>query len=251
MSNYFVWIGYTDPFQLFSPSHLIALSVLLVFYIGFVVSQKYWPINPKTEPYIRDGVAAIMIIQEITLNIYRVQTNIWSFAESLPVHLCSFSIILGSYMLVTRSKYLFDILYFWSVGAMVALFTPDLTNTDFPTFRFYQFFFSHGIIVFSVLYMFVVHRYMPGKGSLKRTLIFTHLLVPFIAVINYLTGGNYFFIAYTPPTASPIDLLGPWPQYLIWLDLILITVFSLMYLPFVFAAKKKPHLAEPNEADGY
>lgn len=166
-----------------------------------------------------------MILQEITINIYRVQTNIWSFAESLPVHLCSFSIVLGSYMLITKSKYLFDILYFWSAGAMVALFSPDLTNTDFPTFRYYQFFFSHGLIVFSVIYMFVVHGYRPAKGSLKRVLIFTHVLVP--------------FIAYTPPTASPIDLLGPWPQYILWLDLILMSVFSLMYLPFAISLKKK------------
>lgn len=249
MSNLFVWIGYTEPFQLFSISHIIALSVLFAFYVGFIMLQKVRPLAAKWEPFVRNGVAVAMIVQEIFLNIYRVQTNIWSFAESLPVHLCSFSIILGSYMLVTKSKYLFDVLYFWSAGAMVALFTPDLTNTDFPTFRFYQFFFSHGLIIFSVLYMFVVHGYRPAKGSLKRVLIFTHFLVPFIAVINYVTGGNYFFIAYTPPTASPIDLLGPWPQYLIWLDLILISVFSVMYLPFAIDAKRKLRMAEPNEAD--
>lgn len=249
MSKYFMWFGYTEPFQLFSTSHLIALSVLLAFYIGFVISQKYWPMSPKIEPTIRKSIAAILIIQEITLNVYRVQTNTWTFAESLPIHLCSMSVLLGSYMLATKSKYLFDILYFWSVGAMVALLTPNLTNTDFPSFKYYQFFFSHGLIVFSVLYMLVVHRYYPAKGSLKRTLIFTHLLLPFIAVVNYLTGGNYFFIAYTPPTASPIDLLGPWPQYLIWFEVIVISVFSLMYLPFVLRFKKKPLMAEINEAE--
>ncbi len=65
MSKYFMWFGYTEPFQLFSTSHLIALSVLLAFYIGFVISQKYWPISPKIEPTIRKSIAAILIIQEI------------------------------------------------------------------------------------------------------------------------------------------------------------------------------------------
>lgn len=192
MSNLFVWIGYIEPFQIFSKSHIAALLVLMGIYLGIIVLQKIKPISWKFEPYVRVGVAAAMILQEITINIYRVQTNIWSFAESLPVHLCSFSIVLGSYMLITKSKYLFDILYFWSAGAMVALFSPDLTNTDFPTFRYYQFFFSHGLIVFSVIYMFVVHGYRPAKGSLKRVLIFTHVLVPFIAIINFITKAITF-----------------------------------------------------------
>lgn len=44
MSNLFVWIGYTEPFQLFSISHIIALSVLLTFYVGFIMLQKVRPL---------------------------------------------------------------------------------------------------------------------------------------------------------------------------------------------------------------
>ena len=126
---------------MFSKSHIAALLVLMGIYLGFILLQKIKPISRKFEPYVRYGVAAVMILQEITLNIYRVQTNIWSFVESLSVHLCSFSIVLGSYILITKSKYLFDTLYFWSTGTMVALFSSDITNTDFPTFKYYQFIF--------------------------------------------------------------------------------------------------------------
>jgi hypothetical integral membrane protein (TIGR02206 family) len=77
-----------------------------------------------------------------------------------------------------------------------------------------------------------VHHYRPSPISLKRVLVFTHLIVPFIAILNRFTGGNYFFIAHKPETASILDLLGPWPKYLIALDLILISVFTLMYVPF-------------------
>jgi len=238
LSNYFVWIIETEPFQLFSISHLSALFVLVMIFLGFVLLTRKKSISEKQDKFLRIFLGSAMIVQEISLNIFRVQTGIWSLAESLPFHLCSFSIILGSLLYFTKSKFLFDILYYWAAGALVALFTPDLTTTDFPAFRYYQFFLSHGLIVFSVIYFMSIHHYKPGNGSLKRTLIFTHALVPFIAIINYLTGGNYFFIAYTPKTASPIDLLGPWPYYLIGLEIILVSVFSMMYLPFYIKSKK-------------
>ena len=232
MSRFFIWIGYTEPFTLFSRSHLLAMLTLLLFYVALYFASGWIRSSKSVEKYLRVGLALTMILQEITLNVYRVQSGSWSFAESLPFHLCSFSIILGSIMLYKKSAYLFDICYYWSVGALMAILTPDLTNTDFPTFRYYQFFFSHGLIILSVLYMMFVNRYKPSKISLKRTFMFTFGITPLIALLNFFTGGNYFFIAYTPPTASLIDILGPWPLYLIPLSLIVVVVFSTMYLPF-------------------
>jgi uncharacterized membrane protein YwaF len=47
------------------------------------------------------------------------------------------------------------------------------------------------------------------------------------------------FINRTPDTPSIIDALGPWPFYLIWLELILIAVFSLIYLPVFFRHRRE------------
>ena len=66
---------------MFSKSHIATLLVLLGSYMGFFVLQKFKPVSRKFEPYVRVGVAAAIILQEITLNRYRVQTNIWSFAS--------------------------------------------------------------------------------------------------------------------------------------------------------------------------
>lgn len=239
MSKYFIWIGYTETFQLFSTSHLIAISTLIVSYMILFFCSKLIRSNTNFERFLRYFIGSSLILQEIVLNIYRVQSGSWSFAESLPFHLCSFSVILGSILLFKKSQFLFDILYFWSAGALMAILTPDLTNTDFPTFRFYQFFLSHGLILMSVLYMMFVNQFKPSKNAFRKTILFTLSITPFIAVINFFTGGNYFFIAYTPPTASIIDALGPWPFYLVPLSLVTFGIFYLMFIPFKISYSKK------------
>jgi len=51
--------------------------------------------------------------------------------------------------------------------------------------------------------------------------------------LNMLLGSNYMYLAHKPATASAIDFLGPWPLYLLWLELIALALFLLMALPFV------------------
>lgn len=233
MPSLFLWIVETEPFRLFSVSHLAALAVTAATLAGGTAAAKLLlRVDTSAERAFRLSIAAALLLQEILLNINKSQAGLWRVSDSLPLHLCSFSVVMGIAMLAMKSRYLFDVLYYWAAGAVVALFTPDLTTTDFPAFRFYQFFISHGLIVLSVLYLFVVHGYRPSARSLKRTLVFTHALMPFIAAVNYFSGGNYFFVARVPETDSPISLLGPWPLYIVWLELILLAVFGSMYLPF-------------------
>jgi hypothetical integral membrane protein (TIGR02206 family) len=239
MDRFFIWIGESNNFVMFSTTHFAAIFTILGIYSILFLFSKYIAKNEKADRIIRYTLGSLLIIQEIVLNINRIQSGIWSVSESLPLHLCSFSVILGSIMLFKKSKYLYDILYYWSIGAMIAILTPDLTNQNFPLFRYYQFFFSHGMIILSVLYMAWVHKYKPSRTSLKRTLIFTNALVPIIGLINYLTGGNYFFIARKLETASLLDYLGPWPIYLISLEIVAFTFFSLMYLPYFIKYRKE------------
>jgi uncharacterized membrane protein YwaF len=43
----------------------------------------------------------------------------------------------------------------------------------------------------------------------------------FVGLVNWAIGSNYMFIARKPDTPSLIDVLGPWPLYIIWLEPIL------------------------------
>jgi hypothetical integral membrane protein (TIGR02206 family) len=49
---------------------------------------------------------------------------------------------------------------------------------------------------------------------------------------NSLAGTNYMFVSHKPAAKSLLDLLGPWPGYLLWELLIGMLVWALITLPW-------------------
>lgn len=49
---------------------------------------------------------------------------------------------------------------------------------------------------------------------------------------NALLGSNYMFIARKPDDPSLIDVLGPWPWYILSLEAVGLAICFILYLPF-------------------
>lgn len=232
MKKWFVWTGDTPDFYLFSFEHIAGLITLLAIYFIIIHKRNSIRINQTLNTYLQVIAGSLMIIQEIILNIWRYQMGLWSLASSLPLHLCSLALMIGPFLYMTKTQKLFDLLYYWSFGALMAILTPDIGATGLPSFRYYQFFLSHGLILFEIIYMMAVLGMRPSIRSWKSTLLYTNIIMLAIGMINFIVGGNYFFIAKKPETASFMDFLGPWPVYIIFMELIACGIFMLMYLPF-------------------
>lgn len=56
--------------------------------------------------------------------------------------------------------------------------------------------------------------------------------VAFTFVFNLIAGTNYGYLNGKPPTASVLDLLGPWPVYLLVEILIVVCVWALITWPW-------------------
>jgi hypothetical integral membrane protein (TIGR02206 family) len=138
-------------------------------------------------------------------------------------------------MLVTGSYTIYEFAYFLGIGAASqALLTPDAGIYGFPHFRFFQVIVSHGAIVTAAVYMTVVEGYRPYPQSLLRVAVWGNVYMAAIGVVNWALGSNYLFIAHKPETASLMDVLGPWPWYILSLELIALGMCLLLYLPFAF-----------------
>lgn len=143
-------------------------------------------------------------------------------------------------MLVKRSFRIYEFAYLLGIpGALQALLTPDLGLYDFPHFRYFQVFISHGLIVLAALYMTLVEGFRPVPKSLLRVLIFSNLYMLVITGLNLLIGSNYLFTAHKPETASLLDILPPWPWYLLIIELLGIVFVGLFYLPFAIQDARK------------
>ena len=66
-------------------------------------------------------------IEELIDDIYRVfDAKGWDIKADLPLHMCGFSVMATSWVLLTRNQLMFELAYFWGFGGAVqALLTPD------------------------------------------------------------------------------------------------------------------------------
>lgn len=228
----FQWVGQTNEFVLFSFWHVLMLAMISGSIVLMILNKEWLKHHKKVIGIIQLLAGVLMWSQEIMYNVWQYHNGLWSLGRSLPFHLCGLSIIFGPILYFRKSNRLFDLLYYWSIGAAIALFMPDIGPYGYPSFRAFQFFLSHGLIVFEIAFMLIVLDMKPSRGSVKYTWIVTNVIMIFIGFFNFIFDGNYFYLAHKPETASFMDFFGPWPFYIIVIECIGLVLFALMYLPF-------------------
>ncbi|MCA1031993.1 TIGR02206 family membrane protein [Bacillus timonensis] len=228
------WFGryrYNDEFfQFLSLSHVTMLIILLL--SATFLFLKRDKIRESQSNKIRYILAIGLLVSELSLYLWYIYTDVWNLADSLPLQLCSISLLLSIVMLFSRSYFLFEITYFFGVGgALQAMLTPELTY-DFPHYRYFHFFLAHIAIILASLYMVWVEKYKPTFKSVWKAMLVLNALAIFIYIVNKITGGNYMFLAKKPSNPSILDFLGPYPWYILSLEAVAFSIFLLLYLPF-------------------
>lgn len=225
------------PFQLFGIAHLIALGIVLLVNLAIVSTRKKF--SKRGKRTVRYGLAAILLLNEAAWHAWNYFTGQWTIQTMLPLHLCSVLVFVSAYMLVTSSYPVYEFVYFLGIGgATQALLTPDAGIYGFPHFRFFQVIISHGAIVTAAIYMTFVDGYRPYRASLGRVALWGNIYMVVVGLINWVLGSNYLFIARKPDTPSLIDLLGPWPWYILSLELVALVLCLLLYLPYLIRDRK-------------
>jgi hypothetical integral membrane protein (TIGR02206 family) len=226
-------LDYPDhPFVFFSIEHWLTLTILLAIYLALWYFRS-WFINPHIDLRTRWIIAIALIAQELSLNIWHLSIGDWDAGSTLPLHLCGVGIVLAAFLMINRSYLLYELVYFWGLGgAIQALLTPDIGIYSFPHYRFFQFFASHGLLIFASLYMTWIGGMRPTHKSIWKVMGITNIYLVFIAGFNVLVDGNYLFICYKPENGSIMDVMGPWPWYILVLEGVALVSFYLYYLPF-------------------
>ena len=225
------------PFELFGPAHLTALGIVLLLNLALLLVRRN-P-SPRLRLTIRYTLATVLILNEIAWHLWNYFTGQWTLQTMLPLHLCSLLVWMSAYMLVTKSYVIYEFAYFLGIaGAIQALLTPDAGIYGFPHFRFFQVILSHGAIVTAAIYMTVVEGYRPYWRSVRRVLVWGNLYMLAILALNSVLGSNYLFVSRKPDTPSLIDLLGPWPWYLLVIEAIALVMCLLLYLPYALRDRR-------------
>lgn len=238
MEEFFALDYHGAPFELFGTAHLIALGVVLAINLLIITYRKQF--TPQFQKSFRIGLATILLVDEAAWHAWNYFTGQWTIQTMLPLHLCSILVFASAYMLLTRNYRIYEFAYFLGIGgALQALLTPDAGIYGYPHFRFFQVIISHGSIVTAAIYMTFVEGYRPYLSSLKRVFIWTNIYMVGVFILNQVIGSNYLFIAHKPETASLIDVLGPWPWYILSLEALGAVMCLILYLPFAISDMRK------------
>lgn len=251
--QYFFGKGDEVEFRNFTFAHFAPI-ILMIGIIVLIYKFKEKIHDYKNEKTICMIMAFIMIVSEMSYfwRLVGVPSLNPNPVDHLPITICGWGIIFSSYMMVTKSQSLFDIVYFWLFsGTLFALITPTVISNTGPTrFRYYQFWIEHTMGYISIFYMIFVHRMRPTiKSAIKSYSVFAVMAaVAFFANRIIGPGANYLFMAKPEDTPSILDIL---PSNFIIRLLIMACVVSAMYvvsyLPWYFMDRKAKKLAEVNQ----
>jgi hypothetical integral membrane protein (TIGR02206 family) len=231
MEQFFAKDYLGDSFELFGLPHIIAMSVITL--VNVVIICFGQRLSSRWRVVVRYVLAFFLIFAETAWHVWNLATAQWTIQKMLPLHLCSVLVWLSAVMALTKNYRIYEFAYLLGIaGASQAIITPDAGQYGFPHFRFFQVFVSHGSIVTSAIFMTVVEGYRPFPKSILRVAVIGNLYVLFVAVVNALIGSNYLFIARKPETASLLDVLPPWPWYILYIEGIGLVMILLLYLPF-------------------
>ncbi len=228
----------SPDFVAFTPQHFAALGGCVLI-VGLLYLLRR-PLQQGSRPrYMRWFLASMLILCEVSLNVWYVSEGIFQAKDTLPFELCSVTLYVAVIMLLTGNRRLFPFVYFAGIGgALQAILTPVL-GYGFPHYRYLEFFIGHLLIILSALYMVWVEGLRPTLGSLFAAFGWLNVLLVPVWIVNRLTGGNYMFISRKPDTASLLDILGPYPWYLLSLEGVALLLFALLYLPFGLRSVKR------------
>jgi hypothetical integral membrane protein (TIGR02206 family) len=233
-----------EPFQLFGPKHLIALGVILLINLSFILVRRQG--SERLKKSIRYTLAGIIFLGQGAWHVWSWATGTWTITYHLPLHLCAIFTWVSIYMLLTKDERVYDLAYFLGVGgALQVVITPEAGVYGLPHFRAVQTLTVHGAIVTAGIYMTVVEGYRPFWTSFKKVFLWLNGFGIVVTGVNLLLGSNYLYTLRKPETASLIDFLGPWPWYLLVLEVLALAIFLLMYLPFWIRDRRARFLENP------
>ncbi len=214
-----------QAFSAYGPSHCAVLVVAVVGVLGFVVFGRH--AEPRWSRRVCVGLAVLIASVNLGIEVYSVQPA--NLAGSLPLQLSDLAPYAAAYALWSRRHWAFSLTYYWCLTlSSQALLTPALRGPDYPSIEFFAFFANHLLVIWAAVLLAWGLREPVTWGGYRFTVAATAAWAAVAFGFNIAAGTNYGFLNGKPPVASLLDLLGPWPWYLVPEAVLVLTVWALL-----------------------
>jgi hypothetical integral membrane protein (TIGR02206 family) len=224
-------------FVTFSAEHLFTLLTFAV--ITFFLIRIGKSVDEPDKSHIGIVISGLTFSTIIIDALFKLFFGTFDVYSDLPFFLCDLVAIVLPFILVYQNRKWIGILYFWAMaGTMQAVITPDLAD-GFPTFHFFRYFIGHAGIIITILYTVIVKKINIGWQDLINAVIYAQVYLVSVHLINVVMGSNYSYTMQKPPGGSILDLMGPWPWYILFGEFLMVALFILLLIPFLIKGRKE------------
>ena len=230
-------------------TNTVSFSGLFIFLTlsYFVLNSQYVKKN-NLEIKITQLFGVLILSRFLISQIYQLYNGIWNPVHSLPFHLCGISGIAAGVLLIKYNQSLYEfVLLLGAPGALWSFLTPQFTLLESgagfsnPSFLYFDYFISHGAIIFAPLYLTFFMNKRPRPLSYFKVFIKSNIiLVPFASIMNIIIyylfenykAVNYMYLMAPPEVENPF-IIGDWPWYIISVEMVGFLHMVLIYYLFI------------------
>lgn len=221
------------PFEAFGLSHGVAVIVLAVVAAALIVLGRRLA-GTRTQLRVSRAIAVAYAAVLVPIQVYPLLPGRDGILHSLPLQLCDLAAMAMVWALWSHSPVAFALTYYWGLTLTSQAFaSPELNGPDFPSLQFLSFFGMHGLVLWAAIYLTWGVGLRPNWRGYRITLLVVVGWAAVMFVFNQVAGTNYGFLNAKPTTTSVLDLLGPWPYYLLCTLLLIATFWALITYPWV------------------
>ena len=230
-------------FTAYGPSYW---AMIALFVVGSAI--LVWRGRRQTESQARRLGRVLAVL---TAAIYGATLVYFSFPPtiggSVPLRLTDIATVAAACALWSRAQWAYALTYYWGlVLSTQALISPVLTGPDFPHYQFLAFWAIHLLVVWAAIYLTWGRRMRPRWRSYRFTVLVTVVWAAVTFTFNRVAGTNYGFLNRKPATATLLDVLGPWPLYLLSATTLILAVWALMTWPWERARRRTEDIPRPS-----
>ena len=217
-----------------SAEHLLTVAVIVVFSAVLIAAAR---LRPGRWTLVAGAVlGAVILVNETSFYVWIWLRHQFDMSWALPLQLCDVASLATVLALWLRKQILVELTYFWGIaGTANGLLTPDISD-HWPSYPYIQYFVQHGGIPCAALFLVVGLRITPSTWAVARVYALTVGLLVVDAFVNLLTNGDYLYLRHPPGVNNLLNLMGPWPWYIVGAAGLALVLFLILDAPFKIAA---------------
>jgi hypothetical integral membrane protein (TIGR02206 family) len=228
-----------ETFRAFTWLHAAALAAVFALTAIAVAVARRRPL-PAAPTAMERAIGWAYMAAWVTTYTFLLLPPLHDPAKTYPLQLCHWNAFAAALLLATGWRWLRPLVYFWGFALSTqALVTPALREGP-ALYPFWFFWTTHGLIVGVALYDVLARGYRPTLRDYGIACAGAAAYVAIILPLDLFFGWNYGFVGPSKPEVRTIvDALGPWPERLVLIVLLVAAAMALTLLLWQFVPRRE------------